>query len=193
MDIQFGPHLYGEVAIIQSDLHWFASGLSNSSLCAIMKFVGIPEDYVEFFQKFLSAPLNMAPTFGKPHSTAEVRTQKRGVPISHTLEVFFGELILFFLDLAVNHKSSKLLYRRHDNLWLCGQPQKVSKAWKTMQDFAMAMGIEFNMHRTGSAYLTRGGKAKDEKVLNTLPKGPVAFDFLQLNPKTGDWDMFYAI
>ncbi|KAL9116745.1 MAG: hypothetical protein Q9187_006726 [Circinaria calcarea] len=94
----------------------------------------------------------------------------------------------YFMDLAVNQEASMLLFRQHDDLWLCVPPQKCAKAWRTMQSFAKVMGVEFNKHKTGSVYLTSGGKIKDKEVLNSFPEGTVAVDFLQLiSPETGNW------
>ncbi|KAL9110704.1 MAG: hypothetical protein Q9187_008013, partial [Circinaria calcarea] len=178
-EIHIGRSLDGEVAVIQSDLEWYATGLPHSTLSAVMRFIGVPEVWTAFFTKFLEAPLNMGPAL--ENSTPGVRIRKRGIPIAHALEVFFGELVLFFMDLAVNQEASMLLFRQHDDLWLCGPPQKCAKAWRTMQSFAKVMGVEFNRHKTGSVYLTSGGKIKDEE------KELLQVDFLQLSPETGNW------
>jgi hypothetical protein len=52
--------LYGEVAVIQSDLQWYATGLPHSTIFAVLGFIGIPEERIGFFRKSLEAPLNMA-------------------------------------------------------------------------------------------------------------------------------------
>ncbi|MCJ1229281.1 hypothetical protein MMC12_005946 [Toensbergia leucococca] len=186
-EIHVGRDLDGEVAIVQSDLQWYATGLPHSTLSAVMRFIGVPEAWITFFTKFLEAPLNMSPCLERLVPDDRVRVRKRGIPIAHALEVFFGELVLFFMDLAVNQEASMLLYRQHDDLWLCGPPQKCAKAWQTMQDFAKVVGVQFNEHKTGSVYLKQGDIEKDEEVLETLPKGPVAVDFLQLCSETGQW------
>lgn len=186
-EIHVGRYLDDEVAIIQSDLQWYATGLPHSTLIAVMRFIGVPEVWISFFTKFLEAPLNMGPSVEGLAPADRVRIRKRGIPIAHALEVFFGELVLFFMDLAVNQEAETFLYRQHDDLWLCGPPQKCAKAWQTMQQFAKVMGVEFNKHKTGSAYLTRGERSHNEEVLNVLPKGPVAVDFLRLSPESGRW------
>ena len=150
-----------------------------------MRFIGVPEVWTAFFTKFLEAPLNMGPAL--ENSTPGVRIRKRGIPIAHALEVFFGELVLFFMDLAVNQESSMLLFRQHDDLWLCGPPKMCAKAWHAMQSFAKVMGVEFNKQKTGSVYSASGEKIEDEEVANSFPKGTVAVDFLQLSPETGNW------
>ena len=184
--------LESEASIVQSDLQWYATGLPHSTLRAVMRFIGMSDIWIAFFTKFLESPLNMGPSISPDSSSRsaanQVRIRKRGVPIAHALEVFFGELVLFFMDLAVNQNTDMLLYRQHDDLWLCGSPKKCSMAWQTMQDFAKAMGVEFNFNKTGSVYLVYGeGRERDSEILKTLPDGPVAVDFLQLVPETGKW------
>jgi hypothetical protein len=108
-----------DVAIVQSDLQWYATGLPHSTLWAVLRFWGVPEDWIRFFRKFAEAPLRMNPTPGK-----DVRTRKRGIPITDAFEKLFGEIVLFSMDVAVNRLSGVTLVRFHDDLWLCGDPQE---------------------------------------------------------------------
>ena len=173
--------LDGEVAVVQSDFQWFATGLAHSTIFAVLRFMGFQEDWIAFYKKALEPPLDMLN--GKP-----VRTRKRGLPMAHVFEKLLGELVLFFLDLAVNQEANMLLYRFHDDLWLAGKPQDCAKAWQTMEKFTSLMGLEFNKHKTGSVYLVEGeGRVRDESIVNALPKGPVIMNFLVLDPKTGEW------
>ena len=171
--------LDGEVAVVQSDFQWFATGIAHSTVFAVMRFMGFQEEWITFFKKVLEPPLNMLD--GEP-----VRIRKRGLPMAHVFEKLLGELVLFFMDLAVAQNGS-VLYRFHDDLWLAGQPRACANAWKTMEEFAKVMGLEFNMHKTGSVYLTDGKLPKKADVKNALPEGPVAMNFLVLDPDTGKW------
>jgi hypothetical protein len=179
--------LDAEVAIVQSDLQWFAAGISHSTIFAVIRFMGIPEEWIVFFKKFLEAPLDIGPFSPDSTDTPQVQIRKRGVPMAHSLEKFFGEVVLFFMDLAVNQEAEMLLYRFHDDLWLVGEPEKCARAWKTMEQFSAVMGLEFNKRKTGSVYLTYNGKSKDESIAAILPKGTVSVGFLKLDAKTGDW------
>ena len=173
--------LDSEVAVVQSDFQWFATGLAHSTIFAVLRFMGFQEDWIAFFKKTLEPPLDMLN--GKP-----VRTRKRGLPMAHVFEKLLGELVLFFMDLAVNQEANMLLYRFHDDLWLAGKPQDCVKAWQTMEKFATLMGLEFNKHKTGSVYLVEGeGRTRDESIVSALPKGPVVMNFLVLDPESGKW------
>lgn len=112
--------------------------------------------------------------------------------MAHSSEKLLGELVLFVLDLAVNRETGMLLYRLHDDLWLCGEPKKCARAWEVMQRFARVMGLEYNQSKTGSAYLTKDKKPRDTKVVSVLPKGPVTIGFLTLDAESGDWTIDHA-
>ena len=170
---------------MQSDFQWFATSISHNTITAILRFVGVPEDWITFFRKFLEAPLNLSPVSDDPDRT-QVRIRKRGVPMAHALEKLFGELVLFFIDLAVNQEAGTILYRFHDDLWLCGKPHQCARAWKSMEQFSMVMGLEFNRKKTGSVYLTNKS-CRDPDIVAVLPEGPVSVGFLTLDPNTGDW------
>ncbi|SPO01781.1 uncharacterized protein DNG_04454 [Cephalotrichum gorgonifer] len=175
-----------EAAVVQSDLKWYATGLSHATIFAVMRFFGFPEKLISFYRKALQAPLNLSPS-SDGASGGGPRTRQRGVPIAHATEKFIGELILFAMDLAVNRDTGMLLYRLHDDLFLVGEPARCAKAWKTMNVFAGVMGLEFNMHKTGSVYLTDNDKAQNPDVAQILPKGTVQIGHLALDPESGNW------
>lgn len=172
--------LDGEVAVVQSDFQWFATGIAHSTVFAIMRFLGFQEEWIEFFKKVLEPPLNMMD--GSP-----VQKRKRGLPMAHVFEKLLGELVLYFMDLAVAQNDGTILYRFHDDLWLAGKPKQCAAAWQTMEEFAKVMGLEFNKNKTGSVYLTDGKHKRDTKVEKALPEGPVAMNFLVLDAHSGKW------
>jgi hypothetical protein len=180
--------LKGEAAIVQTDLKWFATGLSHTTVFAVMRFFGFPESIIEFFRKVLQAPLNVYSSSNAP-SPSGPRDRKRGVPIADAPEKLLGELVLFVLDLAVNQESGLLLYRWHDDLWLCGDPKQCAKAWSALENCARMLGLEFNLAKTGSVYLVDGKRRKDPDVVATLPRGEVRIGHLLLDPENGKWQI----
>ena len=173
-----------EVALVQSDLQWFATSTSHVAINTLLKFFSVPSMWRDFFRKYLQAPLRI---IGLEGESGEVRTRKRGVPIGHVFQKWFGELIIFTMDVAVNQKAGMLLYRLHDDLWLCGQPSQCAKAWETMTYCAKVLGVEFNKAKTGSVYVTNGDVKRNDKIAATLPKGRVICGFLELEAETGRW------
>jgi len=90
------------------------------------------------------------------------------------------------MDLAVNQEAGMLLYRLHDDLWLCGEPSKCAKAWTTIERCATRLGLEFNDSKTGPVYLA-DDMPKDPRIQEALPKGRVILGFLELDGHTGEW------
>jgi hypothetical protein len=174
--------IYEEAAVVQSDLRWYATGLPHSTIFAVMSYIGFSEKWIGFFRKYLASPLNMDKS-SEGRTPVGPQVRQRGVPMAHSSEKFIGELILFFMDLAVNRTTGLLLYRLHDDLWLCGEPEKCAQAWEVMSSFAKVTGLEFNLSKTGSVYLS---DAADPMIESRLPKGPVTFGFLALDP-SGAW------
>ncbi|OGM48909.1 hypothetical protein ABOM_003158 [Aspergillus bombycis] len=180
--------IYGQAAVVQSDMKWYATALPHSTILAVMRFFGFPAEWLAFFQKYLAAPLNLDHSAeGRMHTGP--RARRRGVPISHAMEKLTGELVLFPMDLAVNRETGLLLYRIHDDLWVCGKPDKCARAWEVMQEYAQVTGLEFNRGKTGSVYLTDN---LDPEIAARLPTGPVTFGFLTLNAKSETWEIDQA-
>ncbi|KAK0705188.1 hypothetical protein B0H67DRAFT_374063 [Lasiosphaeris hirsuta] len=179
------------VALVQTDLQWYATSISHSTIYSVLEYAGFGEDWVSFFRKYLEAPLNLdAASDDRPQLGP--RTRKRGVPMAHASEKFIGELVLFFMDLAVNRQTGILLYRLHDDIWICGEPERSAQAWTCMQSFAKVFGLDFNRSKTGSVYLPGSGKA-DAKTAKILPQGPVVIGFLRLDSDSGKWVIDQAL
>jgi hypothetical protein len=176
-------HLHGDAAVIQSDMKWYGTGLPHSTLFAILGFVGFTEEWIDFFTKYLHAPLNMDEACDGRTPTGP-RMRQRGVPLAGAMAKLMGELVLFFMDMTVNRESGMLLYRMHDDLWLCGDPAKCAQAWEAMQRYARVTGLEFNLAKTGSVYLA---ETRDASIAARLPKGPVTIGLLVLDPDSGNW------
>ena len=179
-------HIHGGVAIVQTDMQWFASGLSHSTIAAVMRFIGFHEPWIDFMKKYLEAPLNMDDASDN-RTPQGPQTRRRGVPMAHAIEKLLGELVLFFMDLVVNRETGMLLYRIHDDIWFVGDPKETAEAWRVMNEFAAVMGLEFNRHKTGSVYLPADGKGKDEKIAEALPKGDVTLGLLKIDEVTSKW------
>ncbi|KAH7385857.1 hypothetical protein BKA66DRAFT_77179 [Pyrenochaeta sp. MPI-SDFR-AT-0127] len=178
-DVIIGRSLHGKAAVVQSDLQWYATGLPHSTLFAVLRFWGVPEDWNTLFKKYAEAPLRMTAVPGE-----NVRTRKRGIPITEAFETLFGECVLLCMDVAVNRLSSMTLIRFHDDLFLSGEPSQCAGAWQVIEGFVKVLGLDINMSKTGSIYLC--DKGKDPELLAKFPKGPVCMGMLQLNDE-GNW------
>jgi hypothetical protein len=118
------------------------------------------------------------------------RIRQCGTPISYALSAFFGEVVLFGLDFAINQRAEGLfLYRIHDDIWFWdSNSAKCVVAWTEMQkvgfcylsllilltfpQYAVLTGLKFNDSKTGSACV--GGDLAPE-----LPSGEIRWGFLR--------------
>lgn len=98
-------------------------------------------------------------------------------------------MILFAMELVVNQEDGMLVYRLHDDIWLCGKPEHCARAWTSMDQFCNVMGLTFNKNKTGSVYLTNSAKQQDPKIAAVLPEGKAQVGHLQLDPENGKWEI----
>jgi hypothetical protein len=89
-------------AVIRSDFHWFGPFLPHETIFAMLEFLGMPEEWLHFFRKFLQAPMR----FGQDGPDGQSQVRQTGVPMSHALSDVFGEVILFIMDFAVNRTTA---------------------------------------------------------------------------------------
>ncbi|OCK81191.1 hypothetical protein K432DRAFT_442566 [Lepidopterella palustris CBS 459.81] len=177
--------LDGKVSIGKVNFESFATGLPHSTILAVLKFIGVSEDWISFFKKFLEAPLNMGPVI---RGTADqVRIRKRGISVAHPLETFFSEIVLFFLDFAIHKESGLLPYRLRDEVWLVGKPEKFAGAWQALELFSSAMGLTVN-HSKSCSFTRNGEITLDDTLYNhESGQGKLATGYIYLDVSTFKW------
>ncbi|KAL2375214.1 hypothetical protein RJ035_001001 [Blastomyces gilchristii] len=201
--------LHGQVTVLRSDFKWFGPSLPHSTLLTVMKFFHVPQVWLDFFQRFLEAPLK----FVEDGPDAPARIRRRGVPMSHALSDVLGESLLFCMDYSVSKSADgAFLYRLHDDFWFWGPEKLCVCAWTAMTEFSKVMGIEFNEEKTGTARLfgkkppslrqeTSSSESEDEDGdhaddmsisssrssidYDALPVGDVRWGFLKLDEEAG--------
>ncbi|KAG5292975.1 RT-like superfamily domain-containing protein [Histoplasma ohiense] len=201
--------LYGKITVLRSDFKWFGPSLPHSTLLTVLKFFHMPQIWLNFFKTFLEAPVR----FVNDGPDAPARIRRRGVPMSHSLSDFLGEVLLFCMDYSVSKSADgAFLYRLHDDFWFWGQEKLCVRAWGAMTEFSKVMGIEFNEEKTGTARLigknplsshqetsSSESEGVDEGGVdnmsitssgsdinnNALPTGDVRWGFLKLDEEEG--------
>lgn len=168
--------IHGSQTVLLSDLEWFGPSLRFDAILTVMRYFGVPDEWLSFFRTFLAAPLRFK---GDPPGAAP-RERRCGVPISHRLSALFGEAILFVMDYAVNQRAGGLfLYRIHDDLWLWSPDgAKVLAGWEEMKRYARIVGLTINKKKTGAVTLGAAHPAG-------LPTGDVCWGFLRLDAASG--------
>ena len=169
--------LHGEVAVVQSDIQWFYTSLSHSTIFTVLRYLGMPEPWMSFFKTYLETPLKMI----HEGQESEVRSRKRGVPIAHAISNFMAEAVLFVLDFAVNQEAQgTLLYRLTDDMWIWGDPATTNDAWKSIKRSVEVLGLTINNKKSGSVH-------PGATMCPDLPEGDVTWGFLTLDSKHGRW------
>ena len=169
--------LNGELVVLRSDFKSFGPSLAHSTIVTVLKFFGVSARWISFFRNPLEVP--------RRRSGAKVRVRKRGTPMSSPLADFLARILLFCMDFAVNQATNgSRLYRLHDDFWFWGTEMTCATAWRTMSDFAILMGLEFNSEKTGSQEIFPSGRRPHRTLLDsTLPKGDIRWGFLVLDSK----------
>ena len=175
--------LYGSFTILKSDFRWFGPSLPHAAILTVLRFFGVPDRWLNFFEKFLGAPIK----FAMDGRDAQTRTRQCGVPIQHQLSDAMSEAVLFCMDFAVNRSTESNLYRLHDDIWFWGDKDATIKAWKAIQDFASAMGLHLNDEKTGAVELSGDPVTAHEfGPSDELPSGPITWGFLKMGT-SGKW------
>jgi hypothetical protein len=181
-EILINTELHGEFTCVRSEFHNWEQTLPHSTIALVLTFFGISNKWLDFFLKFLKAPLK----FLHDDSTVQPQVRKRGVPESHVLSDVFGEAVLFCLDFSVNQVTGGgQLHRMHDEFWFWSSSHDICiKAWTAVQIFGKAMGMSLNEGKSGSERILR-----DREELPTidpaLPDGEIRWGFLVLDPESG--------
>jgi hypothetical protein len=182
-ELLLNTKLYGEFVVVQSDFQWFGPSLPHDTILAVMKFFGVPENWLRFFKKFLEVPVVF--TQDGPDGKAHIRMC--GIPNSHVLSDALSEAVLFCLDFAVTRRTNGAnLYRFHDDLWFWGQESTSIEAWKAIQEFTTIMGLRLNEEKTGATFII-ADKSRSRPLSPVLPTGKIHWGFLQLDASSGRW------
>jgi hypothetical protein len=123
-----------KVSGFTANFNSFASSLPHKTILTMLKFIGVPTAWLDVFTRFLEAPLNMGPVVRG--TSDQVLTRTCGVPVAHGMEVFLGEVVLFFFDFVVHQKTGGYLYRLRDKCYFVGKPEQVSAAVMAMEDLS---------------------------------------------------------
>ncbi|KAJ4201475.1 hypothetical protein NW767_006563 [Fusarium falciforme] len=171
-----------ETTVIRSDFKWFGPSLPHASIFAVLEFLGVQPDWIDFFRQVLECPLR----FEDDSPDTPARTRKRGIPLSTPLADFFAESVLFCLDFDVNQRANGArLYRLHDDMWLWNSAETCAAAWRVITEFTDLFGLELNDDKTGSATILPGsGDGRIDEAMG-LPSGDVTWGFLKLDTTAG--------
>ena len=173
-------HLYGGLTAFRGQFESWNPLLSHTTILTVMKYLGASERWLQFFRKFLEAPLGF-------DDEDEVRIRRRGIPGNHALSDFLGEAILFCLDLSINQatKGSRF-WRVHDDFWFWSTDDDKSViAWNTIVDFSKLMGLSLDHSKCGG---TRAGTGAT-RLADLIPQDTIRWGFLHLDSAAGQFQI----
>lgn len=129
----------GEVHGVTADFKSFGASLPHEAILGVLKFIGVSERWIEFFTRFLKAPLNMGPLVRG--TSDQILSRSEGVPVAHGMERFLRELSLFFLDLAVHQNTANHLYRLGERCYFVGNKDQCQAARSVISEFGKVFGL----------------------------------------------------
>lgn len=171
VEAKLGKAFHGKVHAITTSFDSLASSLPHKTILTVLKFLGVPDLFLEFFTRFLQAKLNIGPAL---HGTPDRVLQRScGVSVGHSLEMFFSEAVLFFLELAVYQKTGSYLYRLHDTSYFVGSQDQQYRCAEQITKFAAIMGMPLKKMDICGGRLAIGCLAMD--TLPTTPSSTPSF------------------
>lgn len=132
----------GSVHSLQLRISNLASSLPHQTVLCVLKFLGIPENFLFFFERVLAVPLRT--TSRIPGQADKAVKRACGVAQGHRLGIFFSETVLSFLDLSVHRTAGAFLYRTQDQLNFVGTSRQTRLAGETMERFGSIMGLSLH-------------------------------------------------
>ncbi|ORX96499.1 hypothetical protein BCR34DRAFT_497720 [Clohesyomyces aquaticus] len=136
--------LNGDAAIISADFTCLSSSVPHQIIIALLKFIRMPEDWIDFFKRILEAPMNLGP-LGRGSSD---QAMKRTCGVHNGgMATFFSELVLFVLDFVVQQRTGAYLYRLHDQCYFVGSSEQCKTAEREIHDFSRVMGLVVDLKR----------------------------------------------
>ncbi|EUC28546.1 hypothetical protein COCCADRAFT_108885 [Bipolaris zeicola 26-R-13] len=182
-EIIFNTRLHGEFTCLHTTFDSWNSLLPHQTISAVLEFLGVSKKWMTFFERYLQAPLKFA-----DDPASEPRLRKRGMPSSHTLSDVLGETVLLCLDFAVNQATGGPdLYRLGDDVWFWNKDYETCvSAWASILKFTEIMGVRLHEKKTGSVRIAQN---KETEIDERLPEGEIRWGFLQLDPKSGRFEI----
>lgn len=188
-EIAINTQLRGEITAFHSVFESWDQLLPHQTVRTVLAFFGVSEVWLDFFTRFLEAPLRfLGDDDDDEYAAAEPRIRRRGTPAAHVISDVFAEVVLFCLDFAVNQTTSgDFLWRVRDDFWFwTPDHQTCVKAWAAVTRFAEVTGTTLSAGKTGTVRIFgKGARSGETKIDARLPRGQIRWGFLYLSPETG--------
>ncbi|KAJ4381577.1 hypothetical protein N0V86_002941 [Didymella sp. IMI 355093] len=141
-DIKLRTAFDGQVTCSVVDFHSLASALPHKTVLTVLKFLGVPEVFVDFFARYLAADLNIGPSVRGTRD--RVLSRACGVPDRHGMELLFTEAVMFFVELAVVKKIGVPLYRVGSMCYFIGTEKQIDAVSQELASFSQHTKLDFD-------------------------------------------------
>ncbi|KAJ4307421.1 hypothetical protein N0V94_009730, partial [Neodidymelliopsis sp. IMI 364377] len=149
------------------NFHSLSSSMPHQTVLVILRFLGVPDIWVDFFARFLAANLNVGPSVrGAPD---RVLTRARGVPEGHGLGLLFSEAVMFFAELAVYKKTGLFLYRLGSKCYFVGTEEQRKAVDLELSVFSKRTALSFENLFTVPGFGIRVGFLWLNNTATTVP------------------------
>jgi len=129
----------GKVCATTLEFDSVASTIPHQTIITALRFLGVPEVFLEFFTRALEPKLGIR---GSASESDKLLTPASGVTVAHGLEMLFSEAVLLFLDLATHKATKSYMYRLYDRCYFVGTAVQVKSAEQEAARFSDIMGLE---------------------------------------------------
>lgn len=144
----------GQPTCTAVEFHSLATALPHQTALTVLKFLGVPEVFTDFFARYLAADMNIGPS---SHGTRDrVLTRACGVPERHGLELLFTEAVMFFAELAVLKKVGLPMYRLGPKCYFVGTEAQSEVVAKELASFSQHTKLDFDDVSVQSEHLDIG-------------------------------------
>lgn len=172
-EIELGRAVFPDhpLYIVKVDLQDYYPSLPHELILALSSRLGLPDEQIEFFRRYLSVRINDA---GRQVAV------RQGIPIRRRLADTLGELVLRLLDAYVERSARVQVVRFMDDICLiAASADEAVRGWEAVQTFCRACGLAINGGKCGA--LCIGGDLPPE-----LPTNPPRWMLLALD-QAGQW------
>lgn len=156
----------GYTQVAEMKFNALETSLPHKTILTVLKFLGVPEYFLDFSTRFLETKLNIGCAVrGAPD---RVLTRACGVPAGHALSLFFTEAVMFLVELLVRQKTGVSLYRLKDECYFVGSLEQQQQFEEEVTRFADIMSLNVSVEEDAKiGFLiieADGARINDSKV-----------------------------
>ncbi|KAI1933532.1 hypothetical protein LOZ65_000165 [Ophidiomyces ophidiicola] len=178
-EIWLNKALHGEITIVQSDFRWFGPSLPHTTLLSILEFFHVPQIWIDFFKRFLEAPLR----FVQDGDDGLIRVRQNGVSLSHSISDCLGEVLLFCSKNRTTRSMSGSRSREClQELWVRAKESDINCTIPNPMEVMPKGKIDFDLE-TQSRYDIEGLRYSTRRVLQGFQDDGVRYLELRTTPR----------